>query len=56
MKYVLDLCVAIKWVLPEPDTPKSVRIRTEFRRGLHELLASSVSPVEVAHALARAER
>src|SRR4051795_8932392 len=56
MRYVLDSCVAIKWVLPEPDTPKAVRIRTEFRRGLHELLAPGIYPVEVAHALARAER
>jgi predicted nucleic acid-binding protein len=56
MKYVLDSCVAIKWVLPEPDTSKAVRIRTEFRRGLHELLSPSIYPVEVAHALARAER
>jgi predicted nucleic acid-binding protein len=56
MRFVLDSCVAIKWVLPEPDTPKAVRIRSEFRRGLHELLAPSVYPVEVAHALARAER
>jgi predicted nucleic acid-binding protein len=56
MKYVLDSCVAIKWVLPEPDTPKAVRVRTEFRRGLHELLAPSIYPVEVAHALAKAQR
>ncbi len=56
MKCVLDSCVAIKWVLPEPDTPKAVRIRTEFRRGQYELLAPSIYPVEVAHALARAER
>jgi predicted nucleic acid-binding protein len=56
MRYVLDSCVAIKWVLPEPDTPKAVRIRTEFLRGDHELLAPDVFPVEVAHALARAER
>jgi predicted nucleic acid-binding protein len=56
MKYVLDSCVALKWVLPEPDTPTAVRIRTEFLRGDHELLAPDIFPVEVAHALARAER
>ena len=56
MKYVLDSCVAVKWVLPEPDTPKAVRVRTEFRRGLHELVAPSVFPVEIGHALAKAER
>jgi hypothetical protein len=26
MKYVLDSNVAIKWVLPEPDTPKAVKL------------------------------
>jgi predicted nucleic acid-binding protein len=56
MKYVLDSCVAIKWVLPEKDTPKAVRIRNEFRQGLHELLTPDIYPVEVAHALAKAER
>ncbi len=56
MRYVLDSCVALKWVLPEADTPKAVRIRTEFVQGSHELIAPDVFPVEVAHALARAER
>jgi predicted nucleic acid-binding protein len=56
MKYVLDSCVAIKWVLPEAETPTAVRILNEFRRGLHELLAPDVFPVEVGHALAKAER
>lgn len=54
MRYVLDSCVALKWVLPEKDTPQAVWLRTAFRRGLHELLAPSIYPVEVAHALARA--
>ncbi len=56
MRYVLDSCVALKWVLPESDTPKAVRIRTEFIQGTHELIAPDVFPAEVAHALARAER
>jgi predicted nucleic acid-binding protein len=56
MRYVLDCCVAVKWVLPEKDTPKAVRVRNEFRQGLHELLAPDIYPVEVAHALAKAER
>jgi predicted nucleic acid-binding protein len=56
MKLVLDSSVAIKWVLPERDTPKAVRLRNEFRQGAHELLAPDVFPVEVGHALTRAER
>src|SRR5438552_770484 len=56
MKLVLDSSVAIKWVLPEVDTPKTVRLRNEFREGVHELLTPDVFPIEVAHALTRAER
>lgn len=56
MRAVIDSSVAIKWVLPETDTPKAVRLRNEFRRGMHDLLAPDVFPVEVAHSLTRAER
>ena len=41
---------------PLQDLPLSVRLRNEFRRGVHELLAPDVFPVEVSHALTRAER
>src|SRR5260370_22427010 len=56
MRYVLDLSVALKWVLAEPNAAIAVRLRDEFRKGIHELLAPDVFPIEVAHALARAER
>jgi predicted nucleic acid-binding protein len=56
MKYVLDSNVALKWVLKEPDSAKAIRIRDEFRQGIHQLLAPDVFPIEVAHAIARAER
>ncbi len=56
MKYVLDSNVAIKWVLPEADTPKAVRFRNQLRRGTHEILAPDIYPMEVAHALTKAER
>jgi predicted nucleic acid-binding protein len=56
MRCVLDSNVAVKWVLPEPETPKAVRLLNEFRAGLHELLAPDIFGVEVAHALAKAER
>jgi predicted nucleic acid-binding protein len=56
MKYVLDASVALKWVLTEPDSPKALSVRDDFRKQLHELLAPDVFPVEVAHALTRAER
>ncbi len=56
MRYVLDSCVALKWVLPEPDSAKALKLRDEYRQQIHELLAPDVFPVEAAHALARAER
>ena len=56
MKYVLDANVALKWVLPEPDSAKAIRARDEFLRGIHDLLAPDVFTAEVGHALTRSER
>jgi predicted nucleic acid-binding protein len=56
MKYVLDSNIALKWVLTEADSDKARRLRSAFRNQIHELLAPDVFPVEVAHALAKAER
>jgi predicted nucleic acid-binding protein len=56
MRYVLDSSVALKWVLPEPDSAKAIKLRDDFQAALHELLSLDVFPVEVAHALTRAER
>ncbi len=56
MRYVLDSCVALKWVLAEPDADKAIRVRDAFRQGLHELLSPDIFPIEVAHNLAKAER
>ena len=56
MKYVLDSSVAFKWVVVEALTDKARRLRDEFRQGLHEWIAPDVFPIEVAHALTRAER
>ena len=56
MTYSLDSNVGLKWVLNEPDSPKAVRLRDDFRNGVHDLIAPDVFPVEVAHAIGRAER
>ncbi len=56
MRYVLDANVALKWSLPEPDSATAIRLRDEYRAAIHELLAPEIFPVEVAHALTRAER
>jgi predicted nucleic acid-binding protein len=56
MKYVLDSNVAFKWRVPENDSDKAIRLREEFRNKLHELIAPDFFPIELAHALTRAER
>jgi len=56
MRYVLDSCIAVKWFLAESDSAKAIQVLDEFNRQLHELLAPDVFPVEVAHALSRAQR
>jgi predicted nucleic acid-binding protein len=56
MKYVFDVSVAICWVIPRPLTPKADRLRDEYKRKIHELLAPAVFIDEVAGALTKAER
>ncbi len=56
MKYVFDASVAAKCVLPEKDSPNAVRLLNAYRKAIHELIAPDLFPVEVAHALTRAER
>jgi len=56
MKYVLDSNVALKWVLLESDSDKARQVRVDYQQQVHELLAPDVFPIEIAHALARAER
>lgn len=56
MRYVLDTSVAFKWSVPETDSDKALRLRDDFRAGVHDLLAPDIFPQELAHALTRAER
>lgn len=56
MIYVLDASVALKWVLPEQDTSKALRLRDEFRQGLCALIAPDVYIPEVSHGLTKSER
>jgi predicted nucleic acid-binding protein len=55
MKYILDSNVGIKWLLTEADSDKAIRIRDDFQRQVHGLVAPDVFPIEVAHSLTRAE-
>ncbi len=56
MKYVLDSSVALKWVLPEVDSHKALRLRDEYNNGIHELLSPDIFTPEVANGLVSAER
>jgi predicted nucleic acid-binding protein len=56
MNYVMDASVAVKWVLPEIDSPIALRLRSEARAGLHQLIAPDIYPFEIGNALTRAER
>ena len=56
MKYVLDTSVAYKWEVAEPDSDKAIRLRDEYRKAAVELIGPDFFPMELAHALTRAER
>lgn len=56
MRYILNSSVTLKWVLPEADSTKAIRLRDEYSHGVHELLAHDIFPSEIANALATAER
>jgi len=56
MKYVLDSSVGFKWFLVEDQTVEARALRDDYRASVIELLAPDVFPVEIVHALTRAER
>ena len=56
MKYVLDSSVGLKWVLPEIDSEKALRLLAGYANGVHQLLAPDIFPTEIANSLASAEK
>ena len=52
MKYVLDSCVAVKWVSPEADSHLAIAIRD----GGHDLLAPDIFRYEIGNVLTKAVR
>jgi predicted nucleic acid-binding protein len=56
MRIVLDSSVALKWFLSEPDSPKAIQIRHDAQNAVGELLVPEFFPVEMTHAITRAER
>jgi predicted nucleic acid-binding protein len=56
MKYVIDASVAVTSVVSRPLTSKALRLRQEYRQGIHEFFAPSIFSAEVASALTKCER
>src|SRR5205823_6427966 len=56
MRYAIDSCTAFKWVVREVDSDKALRLRDDFLAGLVDLVAVDIFPVELTHAITRAER
>ncbi|MBS0204917.1 MAG: type II toxin-antitoxin system VapC family toxin [Planctomycetes bacterium] len=54
--FVLDTSVALKWILPEPDSPQALAFQDDVRNAIHEIIAPDVFAEEVAHVLTKAER
>ena len=44
MKYVLDANAAAFWVLSNPLTPNALRLRDDYRRQVHDLIAPAHFP------------
>jgi predicted nucleic acid-binding protein len=56
MRYVVDASTAVRWVLPTPLQAKALKLRADYQQTIHELIAPSHFPGEIASALTKAER
>lgn len=56
MKYVLDASIAVKWRLQEHDSAEALSLLADIDARAVEVVAPNTFPVEVAHALTKAER
>ncbi|MSR56291.1 MAG: PIN domain-containing protein [Planctomycetaceae bacterium] len=54
--FILDACVAISMLVEENDTHAARALQADVTNQIHELIAPDSLPIEVAHALTRAER
>jgi predicted nucleic acid-binding protein len=56
MKYVLDASVSMRTVVPDALTSKAQKLLDDYAQQIHELIAPSVYPAEIASALTKTER
>ena len=54
MRFVVDSSVAAKWIIPEADSDKALRLLDDAQAGTHELLAPDWFLPEVANILGKA--
>jgi hypothetical protein len=55
MRYSFDASVALCWVVPRTHSGKALRLRAEYQRAVHDLIAPSHFPAEVASELTKSE-
>lgn len=56
MKLVIDSSIGIKTIFPEHNSDKALRLRDDFRKGIHQLLAPDLYFLEVGNFLVMAGR
>lgn len=56
MKNVIDASVGFKCEVPEDLSAKALQLRRDFRRGVHDLLATDLYPLELSNSLVMAAR
>jgi predicted nucleic acid-binding protein len=56
MNFVIDSSIALKWVIPEIDSDRALRLLVGYANAVHQLIAPDLFTVEIANALASAEK
>ena len=56
MKLVIDASIGIKQIIPEHNSAKALQLLSDFRQGIHELLAPDLYFVEISNVLTMAAR
>jgi predicted nucleic acid-binding protein len=56
MNYVIDTSVQIKTYVQKQDSAKAVRLRDEYHKGVHQLIAPDIFPTEMCNVLMILER
>jgi predicted nucleic acid-binding protein len=55
-EFVVDSSVALKWAISETLQSEALKLREEFRAGIHSLIAPDIFTFEVGHVLSKLPR